>query len=211
MREIRRDPEYVSDPSRRLRPAGRLPAGRASPESRRHFEFFVVRDRTVNAFAMPGGLSACTPASSRGADGVGFAGVSRTSWRTSCNALRASSRRRLRPPTCRCRVCAVGARRQLQPPGRAGGDRRGAGGAGGGLPQLQPRLRARSRPGRLPDPRGERLRHGGHAGVLRAAAESDPALREQRAGLRAHAPAHHRAHRRHAEPPGDHAVPAAAR
>jgi len=56
MREIRRDPDYVRDPEvgDYVQQVGfRLVA--ASPESRRHFEFFVVRDRTVNAFAMPGG------------------------------------------------------------------------------------------------------------------------------------------------------------
>jgi len=56
MREIRRDPDYVGDPeiADYVQQVGfRLVA--ASPESRRHFEFFVVRDRTVNAFAMPGG------------------------------------------------------------------------------------------------------------------------------------------------------------
>jgi predicted Zn-dependent protease len=56
MREIRRDPDYVADTeiADYVQQVGfRLVA--ASPETRRHFEFFVVRDRTVNAFAMPGG------------------------------------------------------------------------------------------------------------------------------------------------------------
>ncbi len=56
MRDIRRDPDFISDPevADYVQQVGfRLVA--ASPESRRHFEFFVVRDRTVNAFAMPGG------------------------------------------------------------------------------------------------------------------------------------------------------------
>ncbi len=56
MREIRRDPDFVADAevSDYIQHVGfRLVA--ASPETRRHFEFFVVRDRTVNAFAMPGG------------------------------------------------------------------------------------------------------------------------------------------------------------
>jgi predicted Zn-dependent protease len=56
MREIRRDPDYVNDPevSDYVQQVGfRLVA--ASPESRQHFEFFVVRDKTVNAFALPGG------------------------------------------------------------------------------------------------------------------------------------------------------------
>ena len=57
MREIRRDPAYVDDPEIRdyVQSIGyRLVA--ASGETRQEFEFFVVRDRTVNAFAMPGGF-----------------------------------------------------------------------------------------------------------------------------------------------------------
>ncbi len=57
MREIRRDPDYVDDPEIRdyVQSIGyRLVA--ASGETRQEFEFFVVRDKTVNAFAMPGGF-----------------------------------------------------------------------------------------------------------------------------------------------------------
>ena len=57
MREIRRDPAYVDDPEIRdyVQSIGyRLVA--ASGETRQEFEFFVVRDKTVNAFAMPGGF-----------------------------------------------------------------------------------------------------------------------------------------------------------
>ena len=57
MREIRRDPAYVDDPEIKdyVQSIGyRLVA--ASGETRQEFEFFVVRDRTVNAFAMPGGF-----------------------------------------------------------------------------------------------------------------------------------------------------------
>jgi predicted Zn-dependent protease len=57
MREIRRDPDYLDDPEVQdyVRQVGyRLAA--ASPEARQEFEFFVVRDRTVNAFALPGGF-----------------------------------------------------------------------------------------------------------------------------------------------------------
>lgn len=57
MREIRRDPDYVDDPEIRdyVQSVGyRLVA--ASGEKGQEFEFFVVRDRTVNAFAMPGGF-----------------------------------------------------------------------------------------------------------------------------------------------------------
>jgi len=58
MRDIRlRDPSYVDDPEiegylNEL--GGRLVA--ASPEARPDFVFFVVRDPTLNAFAMPGGF-----------------------------------------------------------------------------------------------------------------------------------------------------------
>jgi predicted Zn-dependent protease len=57
MREIRRDPAYVDDPEIKdyVQSIGyRLVA--ASGDTRQDFEFFVVRDRTVNAFAMPGGF-----------------------------------------------------------------------------------------------------------------------------------------------------------
>jgi predicted Zn-dependent protease len=57
MREIRRDPDYVADPEVKdyVQQVGyRLVA--ASPEARQPFEFFVVRERSVNAFAMPGGF-----------------------------------------------------------------------------------------------------------------------------------------------------------
>lgn len=57
MRQIRRDPDYVADPevSLYIQDVGqRLVA--VSPEARQEFEFFVVRDPNVNAFAMPGGF-----------------------------------------------------------------------------------------------------------------------------------------------------------
>ncbi|MGE5794179.1 MAG: M48 family metallopeptidase, partial [Bacteroidota bacterium] len=57
MREIRRDPAYVDDPEIKdyVQSIGyRLVA--ASGETQQEFEFFVVRDKTVNAFAMPGGF-----------------------------------------------------------------------------------------------------------------------------------------------------------
>ncbi|MCG6876955.1 MAG: M48 family metalloprotease [Betaproteobacteria bacterium] len=56
MRDIRSDPEYIDDPEI----AGYVQAlgqrlATASPVSRRHFEFFVIRNPQVNAFALPGG------------------------------------------------------------------------------------------------------------------------------------------------------------
>jgi predicted Zn-dependent protease len=56
MREIRSDPDYIDDPeiSEYVQTIGyRLVS--ASPDVRQDFEFFVIRDRTVNAFALPGG------------------------------------------------------------------------------------------------------------------------------------------------------------
>jgi predicted Zn-dependent protease len=57
MREIRRDPDYLDDPeiAAYVQATGRKLVG-ASGETRQEFEFFVVRDRTVNAFALPGGF-----------------------------------------------------------------------------------------------------------------------------------------------------------
>ena len=56
MREVRRDPAWLDDPETEEyinRLGQRLVE--ASGESGRAFEFFVVRDATLNAFAMPGG------------------------------------------------------------------------------------------------------------------------------------------------------------
>lgn len=57
MLEIRRDPAWLNDPevsSYLNRIGNRLSA--QSEESRQEFEFFVLRDSTLNAFAMPGGF-----------------------------------------------------------------------------------------------------------------------------------------------------------
>ena len=57
MREIRRDPQYVDDPevAEYLNGlGGRLVA--AAPGARQDFEFFAIRDSTINAFALPGGF-----------------------------------------------------------------------------------------------------------------------------------------------------------
>ncbi|MCX7163143.1 MAG: M48 family metalloprotease [Betaproteobacteria bacterium] len=56
MLEIRRDPAWIDDPeisSYLNRLGNRLSA--QSEESRQEFEFFALRDSTLNAFAMPGG------------------------------------------------------------------------------------------------------------------------------------------------------------
>jgi hypothetical protein len=56
MLEIRRDPAWLDDPevnSYLNRLGNRLAA--QSTESRQEFEFFALRDPTLNAFAMPGG------------------------------------------------------------------------------------------------------------------------------------------------------------
>jgi beta-barrel assembly-enhancing protease len=58
MREIRfRDPSYVDDPevTDYLASLG-LRLTQANPAARQEFEFFGVRDHTVNAFALPGGF-----------------------------------------------------------------------------------------------------------------------------------------------------------
>lgn len=56
MRDIRSDPEYIEDPeiAGYAQTLGQRLAS-ASPVSRRHFEFFVIRNPQVNAFALPGG------------------------------------------------------------------------------------------------------------------------------------------------------------
>jgi len=58
MREIRlREPSFLDDPELTEyvnEVGGRIVA--ANPEARQDFEFFMVRDNTINAFAMPGGF-----------------------------------------------------------------------------------------------------------------------------------------------------------
>lgn len=57
MREIRRDADYIDDPeiTAYVQSVGyRLVA--VSTDARQEFTFFVIRDRTINAFAMPGGF-----------------------------------------------------------------------------------------------------------------------------------------------------------
>jgi len=58
MRDIRlRDPQYLDDPelTEYLNDIGRRLVA-ASPDAQRDFEFFLMRDSTINAFAMPGGF-----------------------------------------------------------------------------------------------------------------------------------------------------------
>jgi predicted Zn-dependent protease len=57
MRQIRRDPDFISDPevSDYIQSLGRRLVA-VSSDQRQEFEFFVVRDPMVNAFAMPGGF-----------------------------------------------------------------------------------------------------------------------------------------------------------
>lgn len=57
MREIRKDPDFVSDADLEIYLSGlgyRLVA--ASADNRQDFEFFAVRDDALNAFALPGGF-----------------------------------------------------------------------------------------------------------------------------------------------------------
>jgi predicted Zn-dependent protease len=56
MREIRGDPDYIDDPdiTAYVQSLGRRLANAASAESR-HYDFFVIRNPQVNAFALPGG------------------------------------------------------------------------------------------------------------------------------------------------------------
>lgn len=56
MREIRGDPDYIDDPeiTGYVQALGQRLAGAATADSRK-FEFFVIRNPQVNAFALPGG------------------------------------------------------------------------------------------------------------------------------------------------------------
>jgi len=57
MQEIRHDPAYLDDPelTEYVNEVGRRIVA-ASSEAQQDFEFFLVRDNTINAFAMPGGF-----------------------------------------------------------------------------------------------------------------------------------------------------------
>jgi predicted Zn-dependent protease len=57
MQEIRHDPAYLDDPelTEYVNEIGRRIVA-ASSDSQQDFEFFMVRDNTINAFAMPGGF-----------------------------------------------------------------------------------------------------------------------------------------------------------
>ncbi len=57
MRQVRGEADYLDDPILEdyLNTLGDKLAA-ASPESRRHFDYFPVRDPSINAFAMPGGF-----------------------------------------------------------------------------------------------------------------------------------------------------------
>ena len=57
MQEIRHDPAYLDDPelTEYVNEVGRRIVS-ASSDTQQDFEFFVVRDNTINAFAMPGGF-----------------------------------------------------------------------------------------------------------------------------------------------------------
>lgn len=57
MREIRRDPDYLDDPEITAFIGGiGAQLATAVPGLRQDFEFFVIRDPSINAFALPGGF-----------------------------------------------------------------------------------------------------------------------------------------------------------
>jgi predicted Zn-dependent protease len=57
MQEIRREPSYLDDPelTEYVNEVGRRVVA-ATSDAQQDFEFFLVRDNTINAFAMPGGF-----------------------------------------------------------------------------------------------------------------------------------------------------------
>ena len=63
MRQIRAAPRYLDDPevTDYINALGyRLVAN--APNVEQQFEFFVIEDKTINAFALPGGFIGVTPA-----------------------------------------------------------------------------------------------------------------------------------------------------
>jgi len=61
MREVRTDPSYFDDPelTQYLNNLGYRIVS-ASPDVRQPFQFFTIRDASINAFALPGGFIAST-------------------------------------------------------------------------------------------------------------------------------------------------------
>ena len=98
MREIHRDPDYLDDPVLRRVPAGRSGSrcwprraraanSRADLDERFAWQPFLVRDRSVNAFALPGGCRrAPRPDRHHGDARRARLGARRTSCRTSRSA-----------------------------------------------------------------------------------------------------------------------------
>ena len=215
MREIRRDPAYVDDPEIKdyVQSIGhRLVA--ASGETRQEFEFFVVRDKTVNAFAMPGGfigvhtgllLAAQTEVEFASVIGHEVAHVLQRHM-----ARQYDAQSKISKVSLLAMALALLAARSNPQVAQA------AVVAGQAAPAAVYLNHSREFE-READRLGYQLLEGagfdtaGMEELLRAPAESDPPVREQRADVPPHAPADDRAYRRHAEPAGIGAVPAAPR
>ena len=104
----------------------------------------------------------------------------------------------------------AGDRRAQLAGGIGRGDHR-AGGRNHRADRLHARIRARSRPYRLPDPGEIRFRCARDAGVFPAHAKGGTPVRKQRPDLSAQPPGYHRAHRRRREPGSGPAVQAGPR
>ena len=201
MRDIR-----LHDPDLRRRSGGhrylnvlgnRLVAN--SQDVRQDFEFFLVKDPTLNAFALPGGyigVNTGTIVTAQSESELAAVLAHEIAHVTQHHMARMASKQgQLSMAMLAAMALAILARNSQAGIG-GGGDR--AGGRDHRADRLYARIRARGRPHRLPDAGEIRLRRARDAGVLRAHAKSGAPVRKQRAGLSAHPPDDHRAHRRRA-------------
>ena len=212
MRQIRASPNFLDDPdvTDYLNRVGyRLVS--VSPDTRRDFTFFALKDTSVNAFALPGGyIGVHSGPVADGPDRIGAGGRARPRNRARDPA---SHRAHGGPAAARRHGIARGDRDRdprgaLESAGGRGRDRRCAGPGARTAARVHARQRARGGPRGPPDRRASGYDPHAMPVFLDRLQRAYAALRcRHRAFLHAHAPDHLRAHRRRPEPHHEPGVP----